>query len=88
MIAFYGGWLANALLLGGSFWVGAKRKTGFALIALGEACWLTTLCHRTPLAWDMVFICCVFGLMAAINFARWHWMELQEQVDGTDESEA
>lgn len=89
MIALYGGWLANALLLSGSFWVGAKRKTGFALIAAGELCWLTTLCHRTPLAWDMVFICCVFGLMAAINYGRWYWMELQERdEDGTDEDQA
>jgi hypothetical protein len=88
MIALYGGWLANALLVSGSFWVGQKRKTGFALIAAGEACWLTTLYHRTPLAWDMVFICCVFGSLAAFNFCWWWRLELQEQADGTDEDQA
>lgn len=80
MIATYGGWIANSLLLAGSFWVGAKRKTGFALIALGEVAWLVTVCNRSPLAWDMVFICGVFGLMAGINWLRWHWQEVADEA--------
>lgn len=85
----YTGWIANALLLSGSFWVGGKRRTGFALIALGEITWLLTVLSRTPIQWDMVFICVVFGTMAGINWYRWGMIEQQGVLHddaGTDEA--
>jgi hypothetical protein len=86
-MAMYGGWIANSLLLAGSFIVGGKSRTGFALIAVGEVVWLTTVCLRSPVQWDMVFICVVFGAMAALNWWRWGLME-QEQYgyDPTDDA--
>lgn len=86
MISIYGGWIANALMLAGSFMVGGRRKTGFALIFAGEVCWFATVVSRWPIQWDMVFICSVFGLMAGVNWLRWYWMERSEQ-DGSEQAD-
>lgn len=80
----YTGWLANALLLGGSFVVGGRNRTGFAVIAGGEFCWLWTVLNRSPVQWDMVFICFVFGAMAALNWWRWGYTQQQGEHDATE----
>lgn len=71
----YTGWVANTLLITGTLGVGLKNKLGFLVIATGEAFWLGTVLHRSPVQWDMVFICCVFGSLALFNFACWTFMD-------------
>ena len=62
-------WLANALLIWGLILIGGKNRTGFFCTFLGEAIWIVASwdCGR----WDMLSICVVFAVLAAVNWLRW-----------------
>jgi len=69
MTATLAAWLANLLLIVGFFSMSPRRRWPFLVTVAGEALWLAVGAYRCEP--DIVFICAVFGLLAARNYLRW-----------------
>lgn len=65
----YLGWIANVLVVVGTFLIGEKRRSGFAWIAIGEALWVITGAARNEA--DIAVICIIFTVMAMTNYYKW-----------------
>lgn len=70
------GWIANVFLVLGNFFVGYKWRPALLLVAIGEAIWLVR-CWQLA-AWDMMFICVVFLILAIKNYWQWGKAEVVE----------
>lgn len=63
------GWIANILVLVGTFLVGEKKRTAFLWIAAGELLWVLVGVSRQEL--DITVICIIFTIMALWNYIKW-----------------
>lgn len=62
-------WLANALILIGSYRVGNRQRDAFLWTIAGEAVW--TVYAASIGLYSLSFICVVFGLFSFRNWVKW-----------------
>jgi len=63
------GWIANIIVLIGTFLVGEKRRSAFLWLAAGEALWAAVGLARKET--DIAFVCIIFTVMALVNYYKW-----------------
>ena len=67
------GWLANALMLLGSYKVGSKKRYGFVLQFVASALWvyIALYCDMHKQAGSVIVISTLFCCLYARNWWRW-----------------
>lgn len=63
------GWIANILVLIGTFLIGEKKRSAFLWMAVGELLWVVVGMSRREL--DITVICVIFTAMAVWNYIKW-----------------